>query len=56
MKADWNDTSRNQGMPRIAGKQQKLGEGHGTDPTQNLQKEPTLPAPGKHVASRSVRK
>ena len=51
MKADWNATSTNQGMPRITGKQQKLGEGHGTDPPQNLQKEPTLSAPGFQTCS-----
>lgn len=31
------DTFRNQGTPRIVSLQQKLGEGHGTDPL--LQKE-----------------
>ena len=34
----WSDASTNQGMPRIAGIHQKLGDRHGTDPPE----QPTL--------------
>lgn len=36
---DWSDISINQGMPKIAGNHQKLGEKHTTDSFLELQRE-----------------
>lgn len=36
---DWRDVSASQGIPRISGKYQRLGERHGTDSLSELPEE-----------------